>query len=195
MIVIDVESSGANPNKNSILSLAALDFNNPENIFYEECRLDSGAEVDPESLKVNGFTLESIEDPSKQSVEELIVKFLLWAKPIKNKVFVAQNTWFDKEFLRMACEKYNLDWPFGRRVIDLHSLAYMEMLKANQDPNASGSVSELSLSKIAEHYGLPKQPEPHNALSDAKIQAEVLSRMVFKKNLLKEFEKYTQKAR
>ena len=34
MIVIDIEASGTNYDKHSILSLGALDFDNPENRLY-----------------------------------------------------------------------------------------------------------------------------------------------------------------
>ena len=39
MIVIDIEASGTEWAKHSILSIGALDFEHPENRFYEECRI------------------------------------------------------------------------------------------------------------------------------------------------------------
>ena len=37
MIVIDLETSGIDPMEHSILSLGAVDFDNPEYFFYGEC--------------------------------------------------------------------------------------------------------------------------------------------------------------
>ena len=58
MIVLDVETSGTDPNKHSILSLGALDLSNPSNQFYGECRAFEGAHLEEEAFAVNGFTKE-----------------------------------------------------------------------------------------------------------------------------------------
>ena len=56
MIVVDVESSGVDAQKDSLVSVGAIDFDNPENRFYEECRIWDGAHVEKEALEINGFT-------------------------------------------------------------------------------------------------------------------------------------------
>lgn len=50
MIVIDIEASGTNYEKHSIVSIGALDFDNPENRFYEECRIWEAKDVRGTSL-------------------------------------------------------------------------------------------------------------------------------------------------
>jgi hypothetical protein len=45
MLVLDVEASGTNYEKHSIVSLGALDLRNPENRFYGECRIWDGADT------------------------------------------------------------------------------------------------------------------------------------------------------
>ena len=60
MIVVDLETSGALPNKNSILSIGAIELNNPDNTFYGECKLRDSAIVDTKALEINGFTIEQI---------------------------------------------------------------------------------------------------------------------------------------
>lgn len=67
MIVFDVETTGEDSRKHSIVSIGALEFSNPKNQFYEECRIWEGAEVQEIALKINGFTEENIRDPKKQS--------------------------------------------------------------------------------------------------------------------------------
>jgi DNA polymerase III epsilon subunit-like protein len=56
MIVVDVEASGTNYEKHSIVSLGAVDFDNPENRFYGECHIWDGAHIMEEALEVCGFT-------------------------------------------------------------------------------------------------------------------------------------------
>src|SRR4051812_32241086 len=65
MLVVDVEASGIDPQKHSIVSVGALDIANPTNRFYMECRVWEGAHIMPDALAVNGFTKEQITDPTK----------------------------------------------------------------------------------------------------------------------------------
>ena len=67
MIVLDVEASGTEAHKHSIVSLGALDFMNPTNRFYEECRVWEGAHIMDEALVVNGFTKEQIHQALRES--------------------------------------------------------------------------------------------------------------------------------
>ena len=47
MIVVDVETTGVDARKNSIVSIGAVDFENQKNQFYGECKIWEGAEIDP----------------------------------------------------------------------------------------------------------------------------------------------------
>ena len=85
MIVVDIETSGVDYTKNSILSIGAVDFSNPKNQFYEECRLRKGTAYDPESLEVNGFTAKEITNGKKESLRELVVNFLDWTEKYKGR--------------------------------------------------------------------------------------------------------------
>jgi hypothetical protein len=40
------------------------------------------------------------------------------------------------------------------------------------------------------YCGIPEEPTPHNALTGAKAHAEVISRLLYGKKLLPEFEKF-----
>ena len=60
MIVADLETTGLDSRKHSILSIGAMDFENQENTFYGECRIRENSEIDEEALRVNGFTREKI---------------------------------------------------------------------------------------------------------------------------------------
>jgi DNA polymerase III epsilon subunit-like protein len=57
MIVLDIEASGVEAHKHSIVSLGALDLANPKNRLYLECRIWDGAHVMDGALAVNGFTM------------------------------------------------------------------------------------------------------------------------------------------
>ena len=64
MIIVDTETTGVEPHVHSILSIAALDFDNPSNEFYGECRMFEGARWSDEAEAVHGISQENAEDPS-----------------------------------------------------------------------------------------------------------------------------------
>lgn len=193
MIVVDVEASGTEESKHSILSVGAIDFDNPEHQMYEECRAWDGAKIEEEALAVNGFTLEQATDAKKQSEAELVHKFITWAKDMPDTTFAGQNVSFDRDFLRAAAMRAgHTEWPFAHRTIDTHTLAWMHMVKRGVQPpiDPLKHHSSLNLDAVLLYCGIPEEPQPHNALTGAKSHAEVISRLLYGKKLLPEFEKF-----
>ena len=45
MLILDIEGSGVDYNKHSIVSIGGVDFENPENQFYAECKIWEAADV------------------------------------------------------------------------------------------------------------------------------------------------------
>jgi len=190
MIVVDVETSGLSPQKHSILSLGALDFLNPRDEFYQECRIRDGAEISPKALEINGFTIEEINDPSKQTVSDLLRHFIRWSEDKRDKTLAAENVQFDRDFIQYEVKRAGLIWPFGYRLIDLHSICYADIKSRGLEPPLENGVSAQSLSKTMEYVGLPPRHEVHNALEDARYEAEAFQRIIRGEVLLPEFEEY-----
>ena len=192
MIVVDVEASGTNYDKHSIVSIGALEFENPGNRYYIECRIWEGAHVMEDALRVNGFTHEQITDPNKPTEGEVIRDFLFWINPIQDRTLAGQNVSFDRDFLRAAAERAGLNWTLAYRTIDTHSLAWMHMVTHGLTPpiNPEHRRSALDLDAVLTYCGIPEEPQPHNALTGALSHAEVISRLLYGKKLLPEFEQY-----
>ncbi|HEC30622.1 MAG TPA: 3'-5' exonuclease [Candidatus Yonathbacteria bacterium] len=192
MIVIDGEMSGVNPQKNSLVSFGAVDFNNPDRTFYEECRVWEGedAEIDPEGLAVNGFTEEEVTSPDRQSVEELAQKFYDWMQPIEDKTLCAQNVSLDRLFINDALHRAKINYQFGYRTVDVHTTAYADHMRRGLPILQKNDHSGLNLGKNLNYVGIPEEPRPHNALTGAKSQAEVMSRILYGKKLLPDFEEF-----
>lgn len=192
MIVIDVESTGLDTKNGSILSLGALDLDEPTNQFYDECRIWDGAHVTDEALAINGFTREEIQDPAKKTEGELIAAFVAWAtdRP-KNRILAAQNVSFDLEYVQAACERAGMDSPFGKRTIDTHTLVWMHMTERGVEPPLNANKnSDISLDAALKYCGIPEEPKPHNALTGAMCHAEVIARVAYNKSVLPEFSSY-----
>jgi len=190
MIVIDVEASGVSPEKDSLVSVGAVDFANPENRFYEECRIWDGAHVEKESLAVNGFSKEEITDPKKPTDREVVVAFLAWLENIDERTLAGHNPSFDRDFLQATAYRYHINWPLAHRTLDLHSICYFDILKRGiSRPNTHGH-SALNLDAILTYLGLPPEPKPHNALTGALVETEAFGRLFYEKPFLKEFLRY-----
>jgi DNA polymerase III epsilon subunit-like protein len=185
MLVVDIETTGTDSEKNAITSIGAIDFDNPQNQFYEECRIFPDADIQQEALILTGLSDKDLNDPKRFSLEEIIKHFLHWVNASNDNILAGHNVAFDRRFLENACKRCNFAWPFGYRVIDLHSIAYGYCL-------AKGmlTIPTLSLDTILNLVGIPPEPKPHIAIQGAKLEAEAFSRLIFHKNLLLEYKQY-----
>ncbi|HYF12974.1 MAG TPA: 3'-5' exoribonuclease [Candidatus Paceibacterota bacterium] len=193
MIAVDVESSGTEPHVHSILSVGAVDLENPTRQFYAECRIWEGAKIEDEALAVNGFSRDQATDPNKQTEAQLVHAFIAWALESGNRTFAGQNPSFDRDFLRYAAQRAgHTQWPFAHRTIDSHTLAWMHMVKRGETPpvDPEKKRSALDLDAVLVYCGIPSEPTPHNALTGAKSHAEVISRLLNDIKLLPDFEQF-----
>lgn len=193
MLVLDIEASGVEAHKNSIVSLGALDLENPENRFYMECRVWDGAHISEEALAVNGFTRDEIIDPKKASEADLVHAFIHWSESVKERTLAGQNPSFDRDFLRYGAQRAgHTNWPFAHRTIDTHTLCYMHMVNRGLVPpiDPVHHRSALNLDAVLNYCGIPEEPQPHNALTGALSHAEVIARLLYGRKLLPEFDQY-----
>ncbi len=191
MIVLDVEASGVVPYKHSILSLGALDLDNPSDQFYDECHVWEGAHIDDAALEVNGFSHEEARDLQKKSEEELVRAFVAWAygRP-RNYTLAGQNPSFDRDFVRAACERAGIEFPFPYRTIDTHTLCWLHMTERGISPPIENGHSAINLDTVLGYCGLPGEQKPHNALGGAYAHAEVIARLAYNKKLLPDYNNY-----
>lgn len=159
MIVVDIETTGLNPQEHQMVSVGALNLDTGAT-FYQECRIYPEDRIDPIALKINGFTEEYIRNNSLQSPVELYEYFVVWAG--KSKMLGSCNISFDLSFLKkvhyLSGKEYR-DFPF-RRNIDLYSVYFAK----------TGDVG--SLKHICTKLGIEPEPEIHNALTGAEKAAE-----------------------
>ncbi|MEK7452686.1 MAG: 3'-5' exonuclease [Patescibacteria group bacterium] len=191
MLVIDIEATGLDARKNSIVSIGGVDFNNPKRQFYEECRIFEGAEIDEESLLVNGFTRSECLDKRKKTLREVMILFKSWIDESSgDKILAGQCAFYDREILNESFKRSAIEFQFHFRIIELHSITYFDFIKKGLNPPMEEDHSALSLDKVLNYVGLPSEPKPHNALVGAKMEAEAISRIFYGKNLLEEYKKH-----
>lgn len=190
MIVLDVETTGTDPLKHSLVSIGAVDFLKPGRQFYEECRIWDGAHVMDEALLINGMTREQITDPKKKSDKEIILDFIDWVKEAENQTFGGLNHHLDLYFIHMASLRNHIDFSWPKRLVDLHSVAYAHMLQNGLSVPLKNHHTDISGDTTMKYVGIPTEPKPHIGLNGAKWEAEALSRLILNKNLLPEFKEY-----
>jgi DNA polymerase III epsilon subunit-like protein len=190
MIVLDIETTGLDPRRHSIIEVGAIDFDRPGNYFNERCQIWDGAEVDLKSLDINGFTLDEIYDQTILTQKELISRFMTWTDQIEDKTIAGQNVDFDINFLNESSARCGLNFTLGTRKVDQHSIVYAHFLKRNLRPPLKDGYSDLNSDFIMKYVGLPAEPKPHRAINGARFEAEALSRLIFGRGLFVEFGSY-----
>lgn len=192
MLIVDVEGTGTDYQKHSLVSIGAFDFDHPEHRFYEECRIFDGAHIDEDALSVNGFSKSEITDPAKQTEAKLVRSFLEWSQHVGDRTLAGQNVSYDRDMLRAAAGRAGLSWDIAHRTIDVHTLCFMHMVQSGVPPpiDAQHRRSALNLDAVLAYCGIPEEPKPHNALTGALCHGETISRLLYGKNLLPEFEQY-----
>ncbi len=190
MIVADIEATGLDPKKHSILSIGAIELEHPEREFYGECRMWDGASIMTDAIAVNGFTKEECMDQRKHSLEELMQSFLHWIEQCEEKTLAGQNTSFDRDFLNDSFARSHIGWHFAYRTLDLHTMTYMDMVKRGITVPIKNDRTDISTDVIFNYVGIPSEPKPHIGLNGAKYEAEAFYRLLYGKNLLPEFAQY-----
>jgi DNA polymerase-3 subunit epsilon len=191
MIIIDTETTGVDPKLNSLLSIGAIEFENPSNRFYGECHIFEGAHVHEEALRVTGFTDQQIKDKTKLSDKKLVLSFIEWSKTCKDTTCVGENPSFDRDFIHETCKRYGIMFPFAYRTIDIHSIAYGHCLRQGREIPKKNNHSGLNLDTTLALVGLGDIVRVHhNALEDTLLEAEAFSRLIFSKKLLPEYQEH-----
>jgi DNA polymerase III epsilon subunit-like protein len=190
MIVLDIETTGLDLRRHSIIEVGAIDFDCPGNYFNERCQIWDGAEIDSKALDINGLTLNEIHDQTIFTQKELISRFMSWIDLIADKTVAGQNVDFDINFLNESSRRCGLNLSLGKRKVDQHSIVYAHFLKRNIRPPLKYGFSNLNNDFIMNYVGLPSEPKPHRAINGARFEAEALSRILFGRGMIDEFANY-----
>jgi len=168
-VSVDIEASGPIPGEFSLLSIGAVLVDRPETTFYIELKPE-GTRHDPESLGVSGFNIDELTlsgiEPSAAMQD-----FGNWLSDSctqdQKPVFVGLNAAFDWSFVNYYFHKYCGTNPFGFAALDIQAL-YMGVVGCRWDQTKSSQMAKLL------H---PQLSGTHNALDDARYQAELFLRL------------------
>lgn len=168
-ISVDIEASGPIPGKYSMLSLGACVVGQLERTFYIELKPISPS-FEPAALSVSGLNLEELFQKGIAPTEAM-ASFRAWVKKCakdSSPVFVGFNACFDWQFVNWYFVEFCGSNPFGHNAIDIKS--YFMGLKGV--PWAMTTSSELPAEFQPDHR------QTHQALDDARAQAEIFSKLL-----------------
>lgn len=195
ILVIDVETTGLDRYRNSIVSIGGIIIpKTPRDTiyhFYNEARIWSEAEIDDRALEINGFTKDEITNsPIKFPQQQMLENLVHFAHLSGDMTIWGHNARFDCEFINTSLQREGIDFSFGHRTLDQHTLAYVRHIDAGLEIPLKDKRSNLGEDPISEFVGIPSEPKPHNALNGAKWEAEAIHRMLYGENFQFEFKKH-----
>ncbi len=168
-ISVDVESSGPIPGDYSMLSIGACVVgDDAEGVYFELKPLNDNAV--PEALKVSGFDLKELAQ-SGEDPKSGMSKLAAWLKNVSGDakpIFVGFNAGFDWSFVNWYFVHFLGENPFGFAPLDIKAY-YMGM--------ASSRWEDTKSSRIPAEFQ-PAKSGDHNALNDARAQAEMFHKML-----------------
>jgi ribonuclease T len=164
-ISVDVEAAGPIPGEYSLLSIGACDVDDDNSAF--ECLVKPiNRNFDPKALEIAGFALGELEQIGLPP-DRAMADFRQWIRKTSGRdrrpVFVGFNAAFDWSFVNYYFHRYLGENPFGFTALDIKSL-YMGATNCTWEETKSSRVAARIQPKLA---------GAHNALQDARYQAEI----------------------
>ncbi len=169
-ISVDVETAGPTPGDYAMISIGACPVDEPERGFYVELKPDRDAVV-PSALEVSGLSMETLAAEGTDPAEAMR-EFAQWIRDVvppqtHRPVFVGFNAVFDWMFVNEYFVRYGIENPFGHGGLDIKSY-YVGMMGSTWE--------QTSMRHLSPKY-LSGRPLSHNALGDARDQAELFRRI------------------
>ena len=167
--IIDVETTGLDPNKHEIIEIGAVIFDDEKIGSLETVNIKVKPEyielAAKEALKINGYK----EEDWKDAVTMEDAMSILSPK-VNDSVFCAHNMIFDWGFLEAACKKLSIMLPFNHRKVDLFSLAWAKL--------DHKKMKYWNLKAICKELEIEPEPEIHRAINGAMTEYEVYKKLM-----------------
>lgn len=169
-VSVDVETAGPTPGEYAMVSIGACLVDEPERGFYVELQPDRDAVVE-KALAVSGLSMAELRENGTEPAQAMR-EFAQWIRDVvppqtHRPVFVGFNAVFDWMFVNEYFVRYGLENPFGHGGLDIKSY-YVGMM--------GSTWAETSMKHLSPKY-LAGRPLSHNALGDARDQAELFRAM------------------
>ena len=176
-LIVDLEMSGTEAGYHDIIQIGAILADRHWNKIAEFESLvypENPETFSKHSEDIHGIALHELDDaPMAYEVLEI---FELWVKSslkrrdssaVRDVILCGQSVINDINFLRTAYDDMNMEWPFSFKMMDL--LTVTSIFYRIFDSNGIPRPKSVSLQSVAQHFGIGRKEDFHNALEDARI--------------------------
>ncbi len=158
LAVIDVETTGLEPDEHRIIEIAVIRFEHGEVIESYGELVNPGRDIPEEVTDITGIKPEDVADaPTFEQIAHDV-----WER-LQDVGIVAYNLSFDRKFVKAELERCDLLWPEDSPTLD--PLIFARQFFKNS--------SRKNLSTISKLLGIPLE-EAHRAVHDAEVAGRVL---------------------
>lgn len=183
LLIIDVETSGIDPQTASIIQIGVVVFN--KNGYLDGCEFEEyikpyTSEWSKDSYKVHKIEKSFLEQKGKP-LDEVLAMFENWASymwdNLEKRYWLAQwSCGFDTSMLREAYRKINRNYPFHYRAFDIASIIRFHLAKQGRLYMKCGE------NDCAKALGIKvEENKLHNALYDARLSGLMLEKILKEK--------------
>lgn len=177
-VVVDIETTGFNPNIDSIIQLGAIKIYKNNIIDTFNSLVNPEKEVKEKVLKITGITQEQLNQSKK--IDEILPDFLEF---IGDNIIVGHNISFDINFLYDKCLEI-LNFPLKNNFIDTLRIA-RKLIK---------QLEHHKIDNLMEYYNLGER-KLHNANNDCLITFDIYKNMYNDIDNIEEFKKSFKRQR
>ena len=177
-LIIDSETSGLDPQLHSILSLAAIVWEDGTSVAELNCYIrEPQIVVDSESMRVNNLDLCFVQEQglNPEVAVQRLLAFLATHFPVRPIILAGHNVQFDVSFLKRLFRLANADYgaTFSHRVLDTGSVSQFLRIAAGLPLKTPSSSEAFELF----HIVVPDSAR-HTAIGDARATAQLLTELI-----------------
>lgn len=166
LVFVDTETTGLKAGAHQVIEIGAMTIDGAE--FVALIKLERGAEVSPDAMRVNGIDLRGREwRESAVSLRDALDAFVAWLPT--GAVLVAHNAAFDRRMLEADAARVGVAWP---EIEWFCTKAWADELRKRGEL----ATVDSKLHTLCAHFGVPNDGE-HRALADVVRMARVFEEM------------------
>lgn len=161
-VVVDIETTGLNANKDRIIQIAALHISEGSCLKELNCYIAIDFNLSKKIVDLTGISDQKLVEEGQEE-EAVLIEFKEF---IGNRKLVGHNIDFDLEFISKALERHELS-QLRNKSIDTLVLSKRRRLR----------VSNYKLSTLAEHFEYDME-SPHTAINDCLMTQFIYEKLI-----------------
>jgi DNA polymerase III epsilon subunit-like protein len=178
LLLIDLEMTGLDVQKHEIIQLSAVLLDKKtlkeKSFFNSYIKPTKWKNRDPEAMAVNKISSEWLSE--SPSIGEVLKAFNKKFNP-KDVILSYYGGPLDLDFLRFAYKHCKIEWNFDYHFFNLWAL-FFGILAGKNNLNNLKKFTGFTLEDLVKKYQVRVNGSRHDALTDCRIEAEILRKII-----------------